>query len=297
MTMQTFECVLPAQATLGECPRWDERRSKLWWIDIEAPALNCFDPSSGGNTSFPMPENIACFSLTEDGGFVAGMRTGIYLLDADAKIVRQLCANPENTATSRFNDGRCDARGRFWLGTLDQEKKGNAALYRLANGALAKIDSGILTSNGMAFSPDYRWCYHSDTPRFTIYRHAYDIDSGEVGPREDWVTFAHSDTERGRPDGASVDSEGYYWSALYEGGRVVRISPEGKVVEEYRLPARCPTMCAFGGPDLRTLYVTTARQGRHAQELEQYPLSGGVFAMQVPVAGQVEPRAAERAGG
>lgn len=292
--MQTFECVLPAHATLGECPRWDERRAKLWWIDIEAPALHCFDPANGSDTAIPMPENIGCFSLTEDGGFVAGMRTGIYLLDANGQVVRQLCANPENTAISRFNDGRCDARGRFWLGTQDQEKKGNAALYRLASGTLTKIDGGITTSNGMGFSPDNRWCYHSDTPRFTIYRHAYDIDTGEVGPREDWVTIEHSDTERGRPDGASVDSEGYYWSALYEGGRVVRISPEGKVVDEYPLPVRCPTMCAFGGDDLRTLYVTTARQGRSAEELEQYPLSGGVFAMRVVVPGLVEPRAAER---
>jgi sugar lactone lactonase YvrE len=221
------------------------------------------------------------------------MRTGIFLLDAKGRVVRKLCANPENPATSRFNDGRCDACGRFWLGTLDEPKAASAAsLYRYADGALTKIDAGLLTSNGMAFSPDYRWCYHSDTPRFTIYRHSYGIETGEVGPREDWVKFEPTPTDRGRPDGASVDSEGYYWSALYEGGRVVRISPEGKVVEEFELPARCPTMCAFGGDDLRTLYVTTARQGRPASELEQYPQSGGVFAMRVSVAGLVEKRSA-----
>ncbi|MCO4881482.1 SMP-30/gluconolactonase/LRE family protein [Paraburkholderia caribensis] len=293
--MQTLECVLPAAAALGECPRWDERRAKLWWVDINAPALNSFDPKTGENSAIPMPENIGCFSLTEDDGFIAGMRTGIFLLDAKGQVVRKLCANAENPATSRFNDGRCDARGRFWLGTLDEPKAGDsAALYRYANGALTKMDAGLLTSNGMAFSPDYRWCYHSDTPRFTIYRHPYDIDSGEVGPREDWVKFQPTPTDRGRPDGASVDSEGYYWSALYEGGRVVRISPEGKVVEEHPLPARCPTMCAFGGDDLRTLYVTTARQGRPAEEIEQYPQSGGVFAMRVSVPGLIEKRSALR---
>lgn len=160
------------------------------------------------------------------------------------------------------------------------------------SGALTQIDSGLLTSNGMAFSSDYQWCYHSDTPRFTIYRHPYDLATGEVGAREDWVRFEPTATDRGRPDGASVDSEGYYWSALYEGARVVRISPQGKIVEAFALPARCPTMCAFGGDDLRTLYVTIARQGRPVSELEQYPHSGGVFAMRVPVPGLVEKRSA-----
>lgn len=296
--MQPFECVLPAAAALGECPRWDERRGKLWWVDIQAPALHCFDPATGEDIAIRMPENTACFSLTEDNGFVAAMRTGIRLLDASGQTLRQLCANPEDPTTSRFNDGRCDARGRFWVGTLDEPKAGNAAsLYRLTNETLTNIDAGLLTSNGMAFSPDYRWCYHSDTPRFTIYRHAYDIETGEVGPREDWVKFEPTAEDRGRPDGASVDSEGFYWTALYEGGRVVRISPEGQVVAEYPLPARCPTMCAFGGDDLRTLYVTTARQGRPAAELDAFPQSGGLFAMRVPVPGLIEMRSALRVTG
>lgn len=295
--MSKLECVLPAAAALGECPRWDERRGKLWWVDIQAPALHGFDPKTGEDVKIDMPENIGCFSLTENGGFIAGMRTGIFLLDEHGKVVRKLCDNPENPATSRFNDGRCDARGRFWLGTLDEPKAGNnAGLYRYdsravsGKDALVRVDAGLLTSNGMAFSPDNRYCYHSDTPRFTIYRHTLDIETGEVGPREDWVKFTPSDTDRGRPDGASVDSEGYYWAALYEGGRIARISPEGKVVEEHALAARCPTMCAFGGDDLRTLYVTTARKGRPDDEIARYPRSGGVFAMRVPVPGLVEPR-------
>jgi sugar lactone lactonase YvrE len=181
------------------------------------------------------------------------------------------------------------------LGTIDEAKVGDAAgLYRYADGALARIDAGLLTSNGMAFSPDYRWCYYSDTPRFTIYRHAYDIGSGETGPREDWVKFTPTAADCGRPDGASVDSEGFYWSALYEGGRVVRISPDGEIVSEYPVPAQCPTVCAFGGDDLRTLYVTTARSGRPAEEIARYPLSGGVFAMRVPVPGRIEARSAVR---
>ncbi|MBN6738839.1 SMP-30/gluconolactonase/LRE family protein [Burkholderia multivorans] len=289
--MKAFRCVLPAAALLGECPRWDEGRSLLWWVDILAPALQWFEPASGRTGAIAMPEHIGCFSLTEDGGFVAGMRSGIWLLGADGRPLRRLAANPEDVATSRFNDGRCDPQGRFWAGTIDEPKTGGAAhLYCYEDGALHAVDGGFLTSNGLAFSPDGRWLYHSDTPRFIVYRRPFEATTGMVGPREPWLRLVPTVDDRGRPDGAAVDSEGYYWSALFEGGRVIRVSPDGRVVAEYPLPARCPTMCAFGGDDLRTLYVTTARHGRPASELDALPLSGGVFAMDVDVPGLVEPR-------
>ncbi len=289
--MASFTCVYPAAASLGECPRWDEQRKLLWWVDILEPALHSFDPASGENRTIAMPEHIGCFALTRDGGFVAGMRSGIWLLDAEGNRLRQLCGNVEDTRVSRFNDGRCDARGRFWAGTLDEPKAGGTAhLYCFDGTTLTARDSGLLTSNGLAFSPDQRWIYYSDTPRFVVYRRPFDADTGEVGAREDWLQVAHSETERGRPDGAAVDAEGYYWSALYEGSRVIRVSPQGEIVEEYPLAARCPTMCAFGGDDLRTLYVTSARHGRSAEELGALPESGGLFAMRVTVPGLVEPR-------
>ncbi|KAF3999783.1 SMP-30/gluconolactonase/LRE family protein [Glaciimonas immobilis] len=289
--MSDFTCVIDNRAKLGECPRWDEINQRLYWVDILAPALHCFSPSTGEHQTLSVAEHIGCFSLADDGGFVAGMRSGIWLLNALGEQVKKLADNPEDQAHSRFNDGRCDRQGRFWAGTLDEPKAGNNAhLYRLDARGLAAVDAGLLTSNGLAFSPDQRWIYHSDTPAFVIYRHPYDADSGAVGTREEWVRFKPTANDRGRPDGAAVDSEGYYWSTLYEGGRVVRISPDGEIVETYRLPVLCPTMCAFGGTDMRTLYVTSASQGRPATELTQYPQSGGVFAMRVEVAGLIEPR-------
>lgn len=289
--MSNFTCVISTPAKLGECPRWDEMTQRLYWVDILAPAIHFFSPTSGEHQTLPVAEHIGCFSLADDGGFVAGMRSGIWLLNAEGKQVTKLADNPEDQAHSRFNDGRCDSEGRFWAGTLDEPKAGNNAhLYRFDTRGLAVMDAGILTSNGLAFSPDQRWIYHSDTPNFVIYRHSYDAASGAVGSREVWVQFTPSATDRGRPDGAAIDSEGYYWSALYEGGRVVRISPAGDIVETYPLPVLCPTMCAFGGDDLRTLYVTSASQGRPDAELLQHPQSGGVFAMQVDVPGLREPR-------
>jgi sugar lactone lactonase YvrE len=286
-----FACVLPTSALLGECPRWDEQRQVLWWVDINAPALHRFDPASGADTAIAMPENIGCFALAEGGGFIAGLRSGVWRLDDDGKPVELLAANPEDPRTSRFNDGRCDPAGRFLAGTLDEPKAGgNAHLYRLDGTTLEAISGGLLTSNGLAFSPDGQWLYHSDTPNFAIYRYPYDPATGAVGARETWVRVTPVPGDRGRPDGAAVDAEGYYWSAFYEGARVVRFAPDGTVDSTYPLPARCPTMCAFGGTDLRTLYVTTARGGRSVEELAQYPQSGGVFAMRAPVAGLPEAR-------
>lgn len=302
-TMSKFECIsdldLCASTKLGECPRWDEITQKLFWVDILAPAIHSFQPSTRQHQILRVDEHIGCFSLIKDSAdganddahFIAGMRSGIWLLNVDGKQVRKLADNPEDLTVSRFNDGRCDQQGRFWAGTLDEPKAGDKAhLYRFDASGLSDMGDGLLTSNGVAFSPDQRWMYHADTPKFTIYRYAFDAATGTLGERETWVKFTPVDGDRGRPDGAAVDSQGFYWTALYEGGRIVRISPAGEVVETYPLPARCPTMCAFGGDDLRTLYVTTARAGRPEAELQQYPQSGGVFAMRVAVPGLVEPR-------
>jgi sugar lactone lactonase YvrE len=291
MTSYEPRCVLNVHAQLGECPRWDERARVLYWVDILAPALHRFDPATGVDDVFALPEHIGCFALREGGGFIAGLRSGIWTLDESARPLERIAANPENTATSRFNDGRCDPAGRFFAGTIDEPKAGgHAHLYRLSGGKLDALSAGLLTSNGLAFSADQRWIYHSDTPNFVIYRAPYDLATGACGAREVWARIEPTATDRGRPDGATVDAEGYYWSAFYEGGRVVRFAPDGTVDAVYPLPVRCPTMCAFGGDDLRTLYITTARAGRDAEELAREPLAGGLFAMRVDVPGLPEPR-------
>ena len=283
-----FRCALDVKASLGECPLWSAAEQALYWVDINAPSLNRFDPATGGNTTMPMPESIGCFALRRDGGFIVALRGGFWLARPDGVLERKVADAPYDPSHHRFNDGRCDASGRLLAGTMNEKHDANsAALYRLdADFTLTRVLGGMTISNGLAFSPDGRTMYHADTPTRVI--HGYDYDQGRGTPSNARVV-ARFTAEGDRPDGAAVDRDGCYWIAFYGGGKVGRIAPDGRILDEFPVPAMCPTMCAFGGPDLKTLYVTSARQMRDSGELLRLPLSGGVFAMAADVPGLPEP--------
>jgi len=283
-----FRCVLDVRASLGECPVWSVAEQVLYWVDINAPSLNRFDPATGRNAVMPMPESIGCFALRRNGGFVVALRDGFWLADAAGRLERKVSDAPYDPAHHRFNDGRCDPQGRFLAGYMNERRDADsAALVRLdPDFTQTRLIGGMTISNGLAFSPDGRTMYHADTPTQIIRAYDYDADSGSpANPRE----FARFTREGDRPDGAAIDRDGCYWSAFYRGGKVVRIAPDGRLLAEFPVPAMCPTMCAFGGGDLKTLYVTSARQMREPEELARLPQSGGLFAMAVEVAGLPEP--------
>ena len=284
-----FTCVLDARASLGECPVWSAAEGALYWVDINAPSLNRFDPSRGVNVAMPMPASIGSFALRAGGGFVVALRDGIWLADALGALERRIATPPYDSPRYRFNDGRCDPQGRFVVGTMNEARDApGAALYRLdASLALTQLFNGLTISNGLAWSPDGRTMYHADTPTRTVRAYDYPPDARPPGGGR---TFAQWHDEAERPDGGAVDSAGNYWCAHYRAGKVIQLSPAGDVLAEYTVPAMCPTMCAFGGGDLRTLYVTSARQMRDADELARLPQSGGIFAMPVDVPGMPEPR-------
>jgi sugar lactone lactonase YvrE len=284
-----FECVLDVRASLGECPVWSTDEQVLYWVDINAPSLNRFDPASGASLAWPMPSSIGCFALRERGGFVVALRDGIWLVDRAGTLGDRMAEAPYDPAHHRFNDGRADRTGRFWAGTMNERRDAaSGALYCIDRYfTLIRVLEEIMVSNGLAWSPDGRILYHADTPTRTVSAYAFDPGTGAVSGKR---TFAHFEDATERPDGAAVDSEGCYWSAFYGGGKVVRLSPRGERLAEHAVPAMCPTMCALGGPDLRTLYVTSARQRREPDELARLPLSGGVFAMPVDVPGLPEPK-------
>ncbi|WP_087001200.1 SMP-30/gluconolactonase/LRE family protein [Rhizobium sullae] len=288
--MQTgFDLVLDAKASLGECPLWSVAEQALYFVDIKSRRIHRFDPQTGGLTTVDLSEEVGCIGLVVGGGFVAGLRSGIWLIDVDGTPVRKLADNPEDQTISRFNDGMVDPMGRFIAGTVDESReKGIAGLYRYDRNGLAQLADSLLTSNGVAFSPDGRRLYHADTLRYTLYTYDYEPETGAASNRQVFARFG-SETDKGRPDGGAIDLEGCYWIALFEGARVQRYSPDGALLAEYPLPVKCPTMVSFGGSDMRTLYCTSARIGRSEEELEAFPLSGALFAMRTDVAGLQKP--------
>jgi sugar lactone lactonase YvrE len=277
---------------LGESPLWDPDHAVLYWIDIPGKAVHRLDPARDVHTSWPVPSEPGTIALHENGGLIVPLRNGIAHLDTETGALRDLLPAPYDPKVLRFNDGRCDSAGRLWVGSIYEPKgQPKATLYCLEHGQLRDVRHPVTTSNGVAFSIDGKTLYQSDTPTHRIMAYDYDVSSGKVGESRIFHQFPTDRTAPdygGRPDGASVDSEDAYWCAMFEGGRVLRLSSSGKILTEIRLPARCPTMVSFGGPDLRTLYITTASENRPEAELKKYPLSGHVFAVRVDVPGRKE---------
>jgi len=288
--LQEPACVLPARALVGECPRWHPLEQRLYWVDIYEPSVNCFDPATGANRKWPMPERIGCFAFRREGGLIAGMQSGICLVDLNddgsAGVRRVFDFEPDNPAT-RFNDGRCDPAGRFWAGTvIETMDKRVGALFRYdPDGRCTRMVDGLICSNGLGFSPDGRTLYHSDSRQDYVW--AWDIDAG--GSLANQRVFLAIDIQEGRPDGAAVDAEGYYWLCHVGGWHIARYAPDGTIDRVIGLPVQRPTMCAFGGAQLQTLYITTATYPLPESALRKQPLAGGLFALDVGVSGLPEP--------
>lgn len=293
---QKAELLLDAKAGVGECPIWCPRANGLYFVDIMAPALYFLDPSSGALKSWPMPEPIGCFALTEGREILVALRRECRLLDPDTGALRPFAPVETDRPHNRLNDGRCDRAGRLWVGSMREPQDPNGATGRLYSlspdgRAVAHVE-GIHTSNGLAFSPDDRTAYFSDSfPAVrTIWAFDFDLAEGRLSNRR---VFVDTHGMPGRPDGGCVDSEGCYWSAANDGWEVVRYTPAGEVDRRIALPVSKPGMPAFGGADLKTLFVTSLRTP--GLDLAREPLAGGVFAIRLDVAGLPEPRFGARA--
>jgi sugar lactone lactonase YvrE len=277
---------------LGESPLWHPSEQVLYWCDIPGRALNRFDPATAHHDRWSFDTEVASCAAMRDGGLLLAMRDGLWRFDTGSGRRQPLAAPPYDPRQERFNDGKCDPRGRFWVSTIYEPRNHPlASLYRHDARGLTRMATDLTVGNGLGWSPDARTLYCSDTKAHTIYAFDFEIDTGHVGERRVFARFpvkqAQQDlaTYGGRPDGAAVDAQGGYWSALFEGQRLLRLSPGGDVTHEIKLPVRCATMPCFGGPDLKTLYITTAREGRPATELEAQPLAGRVLTLRVDVAG------------
>ena len=293
MKHSKFDVVHDERMLVGECPLWHPVEYALYWVDIDGFSVHRVHPASGKYSRWEMASEPSALALAEDGLLVA-TRKGIVHLNTTTGAITPLVDSPFDPATTRFNDGRTDPMGRFWIGTLFEPRTApDAEMYVLECGKLRRAWAGGMTvSNGLAFSPDGRTMYHADTTSHRIDRYAYDPAHGKLLERTPFQTFPTDKAAPnygGRPDGAAVDNEGAYWVAMYEGGRILRFSPQGELLREVEVPVRCPTMVAFGGADLQTLYITSASKGRPARELADLPLTGKVLCMKVDVPGLQEP--------
>ncbi|WP_298933956.1 SMP-30/gluconolactonase/LRE family protein [uncultured Ramlibacter sp.] len=285
-------CVVPGSDVLGETPLWCEQTQSLLWLDIEQARLQRFHPASGRHDVFQFDERYvgSLALLRRPGRVLLGLDLALVSFDLGTGQRELVCqVEPDGGADNRLNDGRCDSRGRFWVGTMDNQlHRGNGGVYRVdPDGSAHRQFGDVIVANTIAMSPGEDTLYFSDTRRYTTWRFGLDMEAGKLGERQ---VFVDHTAVRDRPDGACVDAQGYVWNAIFAGKRVVRYAPDGRIDRVIALPVSNPTCVCFGGPDLRTLYITTARRFLTRQQLRDEPWSGSLLAIDVDVQGLPERR-------
>lgn len=285
--MTSVECIWAAETTLGEAPTWCPNERVIYWVDIDGRAILRIDPRSGDRQRFPQRFEFGCIVKRATGGFIAGTNAGLVHLDADLAAC-EIFATPESgLPRNRFNDGKCDRRGRFWAGSTDMDETDpNGALYRVnGSGDVSRMLPGVIVSNGLGWSPDDRTMYFTDSGHGMIYAFDFDVDAGEINNQREFVRVAPAD---GMPDGLAVDSEGFVWGAHWGGWRLTRYDPDGQIDRIIEMPVPHVTSVAFGGDRLDQMFVTTARLGLSDDQLTEAPLSGGLFRVDAGVSGLPE---------
>ena len=284
----TIETAPDAHAVIGESATWVASERALYWIDVKAPALHRFCPEHGATRSVALTSDIGGFGLTDDGDAVVALREGVFRLELDSGALHRLAPPPFDPALFRFNEAACDAAGRLWIGVMfdplegaPPRQRGPLFSFTLGGGLREENDSAAL-HNGMAWSADGGTFYLSHSLDGEIIAFDYDPDGGRLANRR---VFATVPAEIGIPDGAAIHLEGGYWSALHGGGKLRSFHPDGTIDRDIDLPTAQPTMPAFAGDDLATLYATTASDRMSAAAKRREPLAGALLQLDVGARG------------
>ena len=280
-------CCAQTNDVLGEVPVWSSSEKAIYWIDAFKPAIHRLIPTTGEVTSWTPPQKLGSFALRRSGGFLLATRIGIAVFDPGTSAFEVVATPEADRPNNLLNDGRCDRRGRFWVGSMDKMlQRLTGRLYRINPDYSCRVmDDDIFLFNGLCWSPDDRVLYFADSHRHAIFAYDFDIEAGTVRNRR---LFASTKERPGVPDGATVDAEGFMWSAQFDSSAIVRYAPDGRVDHVVELPVSRATACVFGGDRLDVLYVTTAtfRLPKEKRHRESY--AGGLLALDVGVRGVPE---------
>jgi len=277
--MMLPELFINARATLGESPAWDAKTQTLYWVDVLERHIY-----AGAKRILQLDEYVGCVAPRKDGGLIIAQRRGFRLLKPDMKSLKRLSSPRGEPLRNRFNDGKCDPRGRFVAGTMDRnEKEDSGALYSLSpDGQVKKLLRRVRISNGLAWAPDGRTMYFIDTPSRQVLAFDYDLDTGQIMNTR---AVIHFDKSFGWPDGMTSDTDGNLWIAMWGGARVSQWKPDGTLLAQFGVEALNVTSCVFGGPGMNELYITTALAGTDAASFRRFPQAGGVFRMETHLTG------------
>jgi sugar lactone lactonase YvrE len=277
--MMLPELLIDASATLGESPAWDAKTQTLYWIDVLERRVY-----AGAKPILMLDDYIGCLAPRKDGGLVIAKRSGIWTLEPNMKKLKKLTAPRGEPPNNRFNDGKCDPRGRFLAGTMDHaEKEDSGALYTFSTeGGVRRLLKHVRISNGLAWSPDGKILYFVDTPTREVAAFDYDLDTGQITNARVIVRFHKS---FGWPDGMTSDTDGNLWIAMWGGARVSQLKPDGTLLAQFGVAAKNVTSCVFGGSGMNELFITTALVGMDAAGMRKFPQAGGVFHMTTNVTG------------
>ena len=294
--MDTVTCVVESRDTVGESPIWSASEQALYWMDVRGRTVRRWHPASGARRDWALPDFGGCLALRRGGGFVVALRSGFHFLDPDSGATTPIVDPEADLPDNRFNDGKCDRAGRLWAGTMQNNfgddgsdlpiTRASGYLYRLdPDLACTRMEGPISIANTVAWSPDDRTMYFGCSLAETIYAYDFDLDSGTITNQREFLKLEG----KGLPDGSTVDAEGYLWNVRVNYGSVVRVAPDGSIDLEIPMPVTRPTSCIFGGPDLSTLYVTSASDELTAEQLAAQPQAGCVFAIETGIRGLPEP--------
>ncbi len=280
--MTEITCVVDSKSLLGESTYWDTQEQVLWWIDIYGQTIHRYDPKTGRDTSWNAPEYLGCLAVREKGGLVVTMASGFYFFHHSTGTFEAIGDPEADIPDTRFNDGKTDRQGRFWSGSMFEAEGKPAAkigsLYRMdADLGIHRVVEGVGCSNGLAWSPDSRVMYFTDSHTAFVWAYDFDAATGTVANKR---VFLDLTSDGYIVDGATVDADGNYWLTVPFKGKVLAYDPSGRRIETIDLPFDLPTCCEFGGADLDVLYVTSATLRRDEAELRGQTKPGGLFAIE-----------------